>query len=117
MTQKLNDHLTTLHAFFTDYNLTVSTAKTTITLLTPHTAQANFHPQVMYNNTLLPLNKTPKLLGLTHDTMFCLGPHIRETASRTQQRNSILKALAGIDWGCDKETLTPDLQSHWTFPD
>ena len=77
--------------------------KQPVTLFTPHTAQANVHPQVKYNNFILPLNKTP---GVTFDTMFCFGPHVRNTAARVQQRNSIMKALAGTEWGCDKETLT-----------
>lgn len=39
------------------------------------------------------------------DSKFCFGPHNKRVAARMQQQYSILKALSGTTWGCDKETL------------
>lgn len=102
---QLNNYMQQLAAFFEGRSLTVSASKSSVTLFTPHAAQAKTHPQVFFKNNLLPLVTTPKLLGVTLDTMLCFGPHCKTIVARVQQRNAILKALAGCTWGCDKETL------------
>ena len=54
---------------------------------------------------VLPLEKKPKVLGVTLDTHLTFTQHCNNIAVKVQQRNNVLKALAGSTWGCDKETL------------
>ena len=105
LTVQLTEYLSEVADFFDRKNLLISASKSSVTLFTPQTAQANIHPQVQIRGDVLPLNRTPKILGVILDTMFCFGPHCKAAASRVQQRNAVMKALAGTDWGCDKETL------------
>ena len=89
----------------TTNGLNIAPEKSTVTLFTPWTKQYNTHPQVTLNNELVPLNKTPKILGVTFDPMNTFSPHISSIAARASSRLQILKALAGTSWGQDKETI------------
>ena len=95
----LNAYLPEVENFFKERSLIVST----VTLFTPHSAQADHHPAVYINGTQLPLNKSPKILGVIHDTMYTFSQHCKYAADRARQRNN-LKAMAGATWGQDKET-------------
>jgi hypothetical protein len=85
--------------------LEISASKSTVTLITPHTAQYYHDPQVKINNQLLPLEHNPKIQVLTFDTMLTFTPHHRTMAAKALKRNNILKALSGTSFGQDKETL------------
>ena len=74
-------------------------------LFTPDAHEHQFHPQVKLADQVLPLEKKPRVLGVTLDTHLTLTQHCNNIAVKVQQRNNVLKALAGSTWGCDKETL------------
>ena len=38
--------------------------------------------------------------------MFTFTSHIKHTAAKGKKRVNVLKALAGTDWGQEKETIT-----------
>ena len=48
------------------------------------------------------LVRQPKILGVTLDTHFTFGPHIRRIADSARARLKILKALAGVSFGQSK---------------
>ena len=85
--------------------LTVSTAKSTVTLFTPDTHEHHLHPHVKLADYVVPLEKKPRVLGVTLDTNLTFTQHCNNIAVKVQQRNNVLIALAGSTWGCDKETL------------
>jgi hypothetical protein len=62
---RLNSYLPQIADFFKKRKLDISTAKSTVTLFTPDTHQASVHPDVKINGTRLPLEKSPKILGVT----------------------------------------------------
>jgi hypothetical protein len=101
----INDYTPELMDFFAERGLAVSPEKSTVTLFTPHSAQANDHPQVFLANTLVPLEKQPKILGQWLDTMYTGAHHCKKQAAKVRQRNNILKGIAGSSWGQDAETL------------
>jgi len=105
MSRRLKEYLSELASFFTSRDLLISVPKSSVTLITPATSEAKIHPQVILNEALIPLNKTPKVLGVTFDTMLSFANHAGDVARRTKQRNSVLRALSGTNWGHDKETL------------
>ena len=53
--------------------LAICAPKSTITLFTPQFTKSNTHPQVTLNNSLLPLEKTPCILGVTFEPHFFLS--------------------------------------------
>ena len=97
--------MTTMHSYLVNNSLLISAPKSTVTLFTPDPAQAKTHPRISIDGALLPLVKTPKILGVYLDTYFSFNHHCEQVASRINKRTNILKALAGTTWGQQKETL------------
>ena len=91
--------------------LTVSTAKTTVTLFTPDTHEHYLHPQVKLADLALPLKKKPKAIGVMLDTRLTFTQHCNNIGVKVQQGNNVFKALVGSTWGCDKETLLTTYQA------
>ena len=107
----LNIYLSQLLNYINNKKLTVSTAKSAVTLFTPDTHEHHLHPQVKLADQVLPLEKKPKVVGVTLDTHLPFTQHCNNIAVKVHQRNNVLKALAGSTWGCDKETLLTTYQA------
>ena len=45
-----------------------------------------WHPQVRIDDAVAPLNRTPKILGITQDIHFTFGPHDRDCVERSHLR-------------------------------
>ena len=105
LSSTVNKYLNTLAAYLEERNLIISPEKSTATWFTPASAEANTEPEISIKGKSVKLDKNPKLLGITFDTMFCFGPHIRNTISKAKKKMNILKSLAGSSWGCDKEVI------------
>ena len=101
----LNIYLSQVLNYIINKKLTVSMAKYTVALFTPDTHEHHLYPQVKLVDQVLPLKKKPKVLGVMLDTHLTFTQHCNNIAVKVQQRNNVLKALAGSTWGCDKETL------------
>ena len=66
--------------------------------LSPETKQAKYHPDIKIAGSQLPLNCSPKILGVHLDTSLTFNLHCRQAATRVSNRNNVLKALAGTTW-------------------
>ena len=75
------------------FNLYVSTFPRTNHALT--TSYARSPPIIPFNNSTLPHEKHPKILGVTLDPTLTFCAHVEKVAERAKQRLSILKGLAG----------------------
>ena len=102
---KINDYLTEMSRFLRDSLLLISASKSTVTLFTPDPNQANTRPKIKISDAEIPLVRNPKLIGVYLDTFFSFNTHCIQEANRVSKRNTILKALAGTNWGQQKETL------------
>ena len=71
----------------------------------PDPAQANTRQKIKTADSELPLVRIPKLLGVYLNTFFLFNKHCVQVANRVSKRNNVLKALAGTNWGQQKETL------------
>ena len=94
-----------MSTFLKDNSMLISAPKLTVTLFTPDPFQARIHPMIAIADAILPLARTPKILGVHLDTSFAFHHHCESVAKRLSKRNNILKALAGTSWGQQKETL------------
>ena len=103
--QQINSYLEEMSIFLKDNSLLISAPKSTVTIFTPDPFQARFHPKITIADAILPLERTPKILGVLLDTPFAFHHHCEYVANRVSKRNNILKALAGTSWGQQKETL------------
>ena len=106
LTRAINNYVPFVIDFLNNRELKVSPEKSTVTLFTPDTKEAKIHPKVLINNTLVPLEHHPKLLGVTYDTMFTFSKHIKNATSSANTKINMLKSLCGTDWGQDKETMS-----------
>ena len=111
MTNKINDYIKSVTDFLDERELMISPEKSTVTLFSPDPAQFNYHPQVKLKEQLVPLEKTPKLLGVTFDTMYTFSHHIKNSVQKAKTKLNILQCLTGTDWGQDKETLITTYKS------
>ena len=105
MTKDITNFAKTITNFLKGRELVVSAEKSTVTLFTPDTKEAKVHPQVQVDGKVVPFEPTPKLLGVTFDTMFTFSHHVKKTVSKTKSKINIMKSLAGSTWGQDKETM------------
>ena len=95
MAEALTAHSSNIEEWADERGLAIFAPKSTITLLNPQFAQSNTNPQVTLNNTLLPLERTPCIIGVTFDPHFKFNTHVQFIVSRASPRINILKALAG----------------------
>ena len=104
---KVNTYLTEMSQFLRGNSLLISAPKSSVTLFTPDPAQANTRPKIKIADSEIPLVRSPKLLGVGVylDTFFSFNKHCVQVANRVSKRNNVLKALAGTNWGQQKETL------------
>ena len=102
---KINDYLEKMSEFLKSNSLLISVPKSTVTLFTPETKQAKYHPDIKIAGSQLPLNRSPKILGVHLDTSLTFNVHCTQAATRVSNRNNVLKALAGTPWGQQKETI------------
>ena len=102
---KINDYLEKMSEFLKLNSLLISAPKSTVPLFTPETKQAKYHPDIKIAGSQLPLNRSPKILGVHLDTCLTFNVHCSQAATRVSNRNNVLKALAGTTWGQQKETI------------
>ena len=103
--QKVNTHLMEMSRFLWENSLLISAPKSSVTLFTPYPVQANTRRKIKIADSELPLVHSPKILGVYLNTFFSFNNHCVQVANRVSKRNNVLKALAGTNWGQQKETL------------
>ena len=92
--------------FLDSKELLVSPEKSTVTLFSPDPREYNYSPEVKLNDVIVPVEKNSKVLGLVLDPKYRFGQHIDTIVKTGKTKLNALKALAGTDWGQDKESIT-----------
>src|SRR6201990_617111 len=85
--------------------MTASPEKSSITLITTDKHQSTLHPHVKLNNTIIPLNKFPKILGLTYDTHFNFSKHIQNITNSANRKLTIIRTLSQNNYINELATL------------
>ena len=70
LSHKITEFTKKITSFLEERNLIVSPEKSTVTLFSPDTHEANIHPPVKVDGKLVRLEKHPVLLGVMIDTMY-----------------------------------------------
>ena len=83
----------------------ISAPKSTVTLFTPDKRQFLAHPDITLEDTHLPLERSPKILGVIMVPSLSFHKHCNYVADRIDRGNNKLKALDRSSWGQEKETL------------
>ena len=85
--------------------LTISVDKSHPTILTSDTHQYRIDTGVTMGHCNLDPERNPKILGVYFNPLFTFSHNVMPIHSWASFRNHILKALAGTNWGQEKETL------------
>ena len=85
--------------------LDITLPKSCVTLFKSDTHQSRLLPQVRIGDAVAPLNRTPKILGVTLNTHLTFGPHARDCVEQASRALNVMKTLAGSSWGFTTETL------------
>ena len=101
----ISNYLRDVNIYLKDNLLLISAPKSTVTLFTPDKHQFQMHPDITLEDTHLPLERSPKILGVILDPSISFHKHRNYVSDRIDKRNNMLMALAGSSWGQDKETL------------
>ena len=108
--EDMNAYLPGLIGHLNDIHLRVSAAKSTVTLLTSETKQANpdkmrrlLHVGDGVND--FPVEPYPKILGVTFDPLLKFHRHAEEVRRRVKRNNNVLKCLGSNRIGQQKESL------------
>ena len=105
LAQHMNGYLDILARWLRDRHLTLSTAKSSVTLFTTWNREMTLPLGVRIEGHELPLVQQPKLLGVKFDSLHTFAHHAAYCNTKLRQRNNILKKLAGTTWGCSREIL------------
>ena len=101
----INNYLREVSIYLKDNSLLISAPKSTVTLFTPDKHQFQMHPYITLEDTQLPLERSPKILEVIMDPYISFHKHCNYVSDRIDKRNNMLKALARLSWGQNKETL------------
>ena len=102
---EINLYLVTLNTWFKGRNLQISPSKSSATLFTTASKECNTVLEVKIDGEIVPTVKKPKFLGITFDNLLSFNQHASDIKTKVQGKNNVLKALAGSDWGKEKETI------------
>ena len=85
-TNRWTEDLEKVLSWATDIRLDISPLKLSVTLLSPLTHEYHYHPQVVMDGAVIPLEKKPKILGVKLDPLFTFSPHVMEVVKSATQR-------------------------------
>ena len=97
--------------FLKSNSLLISAPKSTVTLFTSETKQAKYHPDIKIAGSQLPLNRSPKILGVHLDTSLTFNVHCTQ-AHKSQQQKQRLEGLGRHYLGTTEGHDTDDLQGN-----
>ena len=99
----ITNYLRDVSIYLKDNSFLISAPKSTVTLFTQDKHQFQMHPDITLEDTQLPLERSPKILGVILDPSISFHKYCNYMSDRIDKRNNMLKALAGSSW--NKETL------------
>ena len=87
-----------------EFPAAVSPEKSTVTLFTPATSEADIKPVAKGCRKQRVSSRKSQLLGVTYDTIFPFSQHVKDTVTKCKKKLNIMKTLVGSSKGKDKET-------------
>ena len=101
----INNYLRDVDIYLKENSLLISAPKSTVTFFTPDIHQFQTHRDITLEDTQLPLESSPKILGVIIVPSLSFQKHSNYVTDRIDKRNNMLKALAGSSCGQEKESV------------
>ena len=76
ITEDINRYTNAVIAYLEEKGVDCCSRKIKVTFFTPDTKEVDIHPTIKFKGERVKLDKTPKSLGLTFDTMLPFSHHI-----------------------------------------
>ena len=89
------NHAVGVETWAGEKELQISAQKPTVTFFTLETQQERFHPLIPVGGDLLPLDRTPKILGVTFDPHSHIHKHVGAIEEKAMHRLFLIKSLTG----------------------
>ncbi|GFX17340.1 probable RNA-directed DNA polymerase from transposon BS [Trichonephila clavipes] len=105
MERNLNNALSSFSDYALEFKLCFNPTKSIATFFTTNKRLYSYQPTLKMDNKNLAYEKHPKYLGYVLDPEWSSHKHIDHIVSKCRKRLSILKFIAGKDWGADAVTL------------
>jgi len=103
---QLQPYLDSIYTWTQDNDLLLNPDKSSATLFTPDNSEFHDTLSLTINNTTIPTNQNPKILGITFDPKLNFSKHIANTTEKAKKTLNVLKSLTTTKWGKSMETLT-----------
>jgi hypothetical protein len=104
-TAQLQEYMSCLELWLNRNRLRVSASKSSVTLITPYTAEYSAEPQVLLNGSAIPVTTDAKILGVTYDRGMTFSSHVSNIVQKTHSRLNVLRALTHTTYGQAKEDI------------
>ena len=102
---RINSYPRDVSIYLKENSLLISAPKSTVTLFILDKHKFQTHPDITLEDTHLPLERRPKILGVIMYPSLSSHQHCNYVSDRIDKINNIQKAVAGSSWGQEKETL------------
>ena len=79
--------------------LMLNTQKCEAAYFSAGSTDANWKPPLHIDNVAMPLNQTPKFLGVRMDKTLSFGAQVEDVTQKVKKRTSLLRAATSRDWG------------------
>jgi hypothetical protein len=99
----LNYNISIFSAWVKKKRLKISAEKSWVTFFTSNRREHNVHPQVFFEEALLPFVKNPRNLGLILDPCGCYNANSKHILSKIPSRAKVIKAVTGPAFGLPLE--------------
>ena len=101
----MDQDMQSLSEYLSRWRLKLSIAKTTSTAFHLHNRDTHRQLDVVVNGAPLPINANPVYLGVTLDRSLTYKKHLESLQCKGNDRNGLLRFLAGSNWGAYTSTL------------
>ena len=95
----IKSYLREVGIYLKENSLSISAPKSIVAVFTPDKHQFQTHPVITLEDTQLPQERSPKILGVVMDPSLSFPEHCAYVSDRIAKRNNLLKSLAGSSWG------------------
>ena len=103
----INSYLRDVSIYLKDNSFLISAPKSTVMLFTPDKHQFQTHPDITIEDTQLPLERSPKILGVIMDPSLSFHKHCNYVSDRIDKRT---EGTGGIILGTGEGDFPADLQ-------
>lgn len=102
----INNALNQLYSYYhTKLKLEISPEKSSV-LIVSKNLNAHNNVKIIYNNTVIPVVKHQKFLGVIIDDKLKFDEHIKHISKKALRGINIMRHLAGTYWGSDPKVMS-----------